>query len=102
MKRTVSATEARIHFGELMRQVVEGDEAVIVERGGKPQVVILSFDEYKRRVGGQELQLDWKERVRRTRETVDKALGGREIPDIDDLINAGREERDAAILDGLC
>jgi prevent-host-death family protein len=36
MKRTVSATQARIHFGELMRRVVESQEPIIVERGGKP------------------------------------------------------------------
>jgi prevent-host-death family protein len=33
MGRVVSATEARIHFGELMRQAVESQEPIIVERG---------------------------------------------------------------------
>ncbi len=44
----MSATEARVHFGELMRRVVEGQEPVIVERGGKPKVVVLSVAEYER------------------------------------------------------
>jgi len=34
MARRVSATEARIRFGELMRRAVEDKEAIIVERGG--------------------------------------------------------------------
>ena len=33
MARRVSATEARIRFGELMRRAVEDKEAIIVERG---------------------------------------------------------------------
>ena len=36
MKRVISATEARIHFGALLRQVVDSGEAVIVQRDGKP------------------------------------------------------------------
>lgn len=48
MSRVVSATEARIHFGQLMREIVESQEAIIVERGGKPHVVLLSISEYER------------------------------------------------------
>ena len=40
MVRRVSATEARIRFGELMRRAVEDKEAIIVERGGKPLSLI--------------------------------------------------------------
>jgi len=42
MARRVSATEARIRFGELMRRAVEDKEAIIVERGGKLYVVVVS------------------------------------------------------------
>jgi len=52
MKRAVSATEARIHFGELMRHVVESQEPIIVERGGKPHVVVLSVDKYEDLLAG--------------------------------------------------
>ena len=48
MVKTISATKARIHFGELMRQVSEKKETVIVERAGKPQVVVLSINEFER------------------------------------------------------
>lgn len=49
---TYSATEARVHFGELLRLVAEEDQQIVVERGGKPAAVILSvrrFEDYKRR-----------------------------------------------------
>jgi prevent-host-death family protein len=32
----------------MMRRAVERDETIIVERGGKPMVVVMSIDEYER------------------------------------------------------
>ena len=48
MERRVSATEARIHLGELMRWATERDEPIIVQRGGEPHVALLSIAEYER------------------------------------------------------
>lgn len=48
MERKMTATDTRIHFGEVMRRVVEQGEEIIVERAGLPQVVILSVDTYER------------------------------------------------------
>ncbi len=48
MPKTVSATEARIHLGALLRDVAERGETIIVERSGKPQAVILSIEAYER------------------------------------------------------
>ena len=59
MDDAVSATEARIHFGELMRRAVENRETIIVERGGQAHVVVMSVDEYERLVRGQQ-QDDWR------------------------------------------
>ena len=47
MERTISATEARVKFGELMQRVADSGETVIVERDGVPRVAILSIDSYK-------------------------------------------------------
>jgi prevent-host-death family protein len=44
MLKTVSATQARIHFGELMQQAQNGP--IVVERDGRPEVVILSKQVY--------------------------------------------------------
>ena len=61
MEQVISATEARIHFGELMRRVVEEQNPVIVERSGKPHVVVLPVAEYRRLLERQEPQLGWQE-----------------------------------------
>lgn len=41
----VSATEAKTHFGELIRRVKVGKEYIIVERDGIPVLGILDADE---------------------------------------------------------
>ncbi len=43
-----TATEAPARFGELMRRDVETDETFIVERGGRPKVVVMSVAQYER------------------------------------------------------
>ena len=101
MQRTVSATEARVRFGELMRRVVDERTAIVVERGGKPLVVVLPVEEYERLCAGQPEQEDWWERVERARAEVARSLNGRPLPNIEDLIHEMREERDAQILGNL-
>lgn len=46
-RRTISAMEARKHFGELLESVYYRGEAVTIERAGKPMVVVLSAAEYE-------------------------------------------------------
>ena len=98
MERIVSATDARIRFGELMRWVVESRRPVVVERGGKPHVVVLSVDEYDRLLTGQQEQYDWRQLVRQAREQIQAELGERELPPPEDVIRQMREERDARLL----
>lgn len=47
MKR-MSATEARVHFGEVLRRVTEDHEVVIVERGGTPSAAVIPIQELER------------------------------------------------------
>ena len=93
----MSATEARVHFGELMRRVVERDEPVIVERGGKPEVVVISIAEYERLRANR--SDNWLERIDRLREQIQAKLGDRELPPPEEIIRQMREERDAQIMD---
>jgi len=46
-KDSLSATEARIHFGEVIKRAYVGREHLVVERDGIPVVVILSFPDYE-------------------------------------------------------
>lgn len=90
MPRTVSATEARVHFGELLQKVESDGGPVIVEKGGKPVAVILSTRRYEEMTRESEID-DWQERARRSRELVAKWLGDRAMPDVDEMINFGHE-----------
>jgi prevent-host-death family protein len=97
MDRIISATEARIHFGELMQEVVESRRPIIVERGGKSHVVVLSVDEYERLLKGQP-QDDWQELVRQARAQIRDDLRGRDLPPSEDILQQVREERDEQLL----
>jgi prevent-host-death family protein len=95
---TVNATEARIRFGELMRQAVKTGEPIIVERGGQAHVVVLSIDAYRRLLKGQK-QENWPDLVDRARAQIHADLAGRELPSPNDILQQIREERDAQLVD---
>jgi prevent-host-death family protein len=97
MEKVVSATEARIHFGELMQEVVESNQPIIVERGGKSHVVVISVGEYERLVRGQQDE-DWQELVRQARAQIRVDLKGRDLPASDEILRQVREERDEQLL----
>ncbi len=98
MGRVVSATEARIRFGEVMREAVESGEPVIVERDGTPHVVLLSMAEYDRLLKAQRCQEDWRTLIDQARAQVQADLGGRELPPPEEILRQVREERDAQLM----
>jgi prevent-host-death family protein len=97
---TVSATEARVRFGELMRRAVETGQAVIVKRGGKAHVVVLSMEAYQRLLKGQR-QKDWQELVAQARTQIQADLAGRQLPRSEDVVRQTREERYGQLVDLL-
>ena len=99
MERKVSATDARIHLGELMRWTVERQKPVVVERSGKPYVVVLSVRAYERLKAAGEQEEDWRQLVQRSRERIRSELGDRELPAAEELLRKAREERDAQLAD---
>jgi prevent-host-death family protein len=99
MGRVITATEARVHFGELMREVVENQQPVIVERGGKPQVVVLSINEYENLLAGQAQREDWRTLLAQAHERIRADLGDRKLPPPEEIIREMREERDAQLMD---
>lgn len=100
MSRTVSATEARIHLGELLDDI-ERNEAITAEREGTAEAVIVSTSEYQRLRNDMDQEEDWWDLAKRSREAFRRHLGDREVPSAVDLIREGREERDAQLLDTL-
>lgn len=99
MDDVVSATEARIHFGELTRRAVEQRKPIVVERSGQPHVVILAYDQYERLLD-QQKPADWRESVQRARAQIEKELKGRRLPPPAQVLARAREERDEQLLAG--
>ena len=97
MKQTISATDARIHFGEVMQQAQNAP--VVVERGGQPIVVILSKQEYDRLTA--EKNADWQELMIATRKKLVIELKGKEITPPEEIIRRAREARSEQIIDNL-
>jgi prevent-host-death family protein len=58
MPRTISASEAKTRFGEMVAWAQNNQDDIIVESRGRPNAVIISFEEYQR-------ILDLRERARR-------------------------------------
>ena len=99
MPRVVSATQARIHFGEIMRHAVERKEPILVERGGRPYVVVLSVEEYNRLQAAQ-TPPTWEEvleRLRAVRERIHARRRGAPLPPPEEVIREMREERSAQL-----
>ena len=98
MGRVISATEARVRFGEVMRQAVEDHETIIVERGGKSHVVVMSVEEYERLLKQQQ-HVDWKELVHGARAQIQAELGDRTLPGPEEILEQVRGARDEQYLD---
>lgn len=99
MTRVVSATQARIRFGELMRQAVETHEPVTVERDGRPCVVVLSVEAY-RRLKEAQARPAWQDvlsQIRDLRARLQDRRGGKPLTPPEEVIRELREERDAQL-----
>src|SRR5215211_7396198 len=101
MERRMSATEARVHFGEVLRDVTEHGTTVVVERGGKPQVVVLSLQEYRRLKSGRTEKPHWKALLEEAHDQIRREGNLPLIPSPEDLIREERERRGEQILDSL-
>jgi len=91
-KRTLSATEARVHFGEVLRRVEEG-EVIVVEGRGRPQAVILSVKAYAHLTAGREDPL---EAVLSLNRAV-RARLGRPLTPPEEVLSALREDQDRGL-----
>ncbi len=103
MEKKISATEARVHFGELIRKVKEEQQPYIVERDGEPYVVLLSAEAYARLTLPQTGQA-WDYAMRlaeESRRRVREELQGQVLPPLDETIREMREERDAQLDEAL-
>lgn len=100
METTVTATEARTHFGEMMRRAVDHEETIIIERGGKPEVVLLSLARYQQWQQTQQSTHRW-EKLDQLWSQIATETKDTSLTPPEDLIRQMREERDARLLTDL-
>jgi prevent-host-death family protein len=99
MERVMSATEARVHFGEVLTAVAEQGDTVIVERAGRQLAVVIPLGDYEHL----RVRHRWEgfaERRRKHREFLDAEYAAGRLKDwnVEELIRQGREERDEQLL----
>ena len=95
MEQTITATDARIHFGRVLRQVAKGGQRIIIERAGRPKAVILSIAEYERLQAAQQKE-GWRvalERAIRVGAMIKARRGGQPVTPPEEVIRQAREER---------
>jgi len=97
MERRISATEARVRFGELLDGVTTSHDVVFVERAGKEVAVVVSVEDWEAACRGRadkwaranSMLADLHERLR-----AEGAIERLRDFDVVEAIRAGREERD--------
>src|SRR4051794_7774983 len=105
MTKTISATEARVHFGEVLDQVESQGARVVIERAGKPVAMLISIEE-SRALGKPKADVEALiERARVNREAIAewraKHRPGEPFPDSAETLHELREERDAQLLGNM-
>jgi len=98
MLKTISATKARINFGDVMKQAKIAP--VIVERGGKAEVVVLSKKAYDQLIAAK-ANADVQKRIEALHKKIRAELKGKTLTDPAELIRQGREERDEQLNNSL-
>lgn len=98
MTRTISATDARVRFGKLLRDVAERGETVMVARSGRLQAVVLPVSEYQRLQQMEGPEDRWERLLDKAIERVDRELGGKELPAAEEVVRTMRGERDEQLL----
>lgn len=95
-ERTISATEARVHFGELLDSVRARMDVVWIQRAGVPQAVVVPVELWERlqkkedpwTAAARKMEAHW-EYMRKQREAGRiKDVG----PSTEEIIRAMREE----------
>lgn len=100
----MSATEARVHFGEVLKAVSEQGDSVIVERAGQRLAVVIPLSEYEHLRSRSDRWARSMEGIQRLREYYRAERAAGRLPDIDiDVegdLRRSREERDEQLLQG--
>ena len=87
--KSITATQLRVHLGEVLDELEERQEAVVILRGGREMAAVVPINEFRRdRRRG--LSAEWWRKQDEIAREIEENLNGRPFPDVDDLINHGQ------------
>jgi len=95
----IPATDARVHFGELLQHVTDSSETVVIERNGREVAAIVPIDAYRRERSGS--TADLLHELRAIQEGWRSRLDPSVPVDAAREIREGHEESDAWMDDAL-
>lgn len=95
----IPATDARVHFGELLQHVTDTAETVVIERNGREVAAIVPIDAYRR--DRTDPATDWRAELSAVQKEWQRRLDPSESINAADLIREGHEECDAWMDDAL-
>lgn len=95
MTKKISALTARTQFGQIMQRAVERRERFLVDRRGRPAVIIMSVDDYVRTLAPEEQAL-----MSVRRKAARSGLDTLTIEEIDAEVSAYRTEKRTAARPG--
>jgi prevent-host-death family protein len=105
MTKTISATEARVHLGEMLDEVESRGSRVVIERAGKPVAMLISIEESRSLPRSRDDIETLIQRARENRAAIAawraEHRPGESLADSADILHELREERDAQLLDNL-
>ena len=101
MIRTVTATEARVNFGRIMRELSDSGQPIVVERSGDQAIVMLSIANYERLLSRANANTSWQEQLENVHNLAREELGDKQLPDVVALIREMREERDRQLEEAI-
>jgi len=90
MVQTISATEARIHFGEVMRKAQ--NETILVVRDGKPEVIILSKKAYDE-LNAASQSSNWRMILQAAHQRIQEEKSNYRLTSPEDILHEVREKR---------
>lgn len=89
---TIKSTEAQKSFGQVIDEA-HGGEVVVVERYGRPRVVILDYERYQQLIEGEREQL--RARLRQASAAASARAADLTDVEVDELIEEARAEAQA-------
>lgn len=91
--KSMSASYARAHFQEVLRELETHDVLMVVGRTGVPSAVMVRPSTYfAHSVGDEPIESGWQERLSAAQNAFRSVWGEQPLPDIEELIETGRHE----------